>query len=102
MQNEKLFSEAAKQFRWLEIEKDKRAVLDFVLVCFFFTWNLNFTFNLKYTASVENESMVHVLKWIEKENQKGKTHLTVLLTCFKLCKQIPSNVPYLQQTLLWQ
>lgn len=35
MQNEKLFSEVAKQFRWLEIEKDKRAVLNFVLVCFF-------------------------------------------------------------------
>lgn len=32
----------------------------------------------------------------KKEDEKGKTHLTGLSTCFKLCKQISSNVPYLQ------
>lgn len=84
MQNEKLFSEVAKQFRWLKIEKDKRSVLDFVLVFFFFffTWNLSFTFHLKYIASVENESMVNVLKMDRKRESEWEDTLSSTLNMF--------------------
>lgn len=41
MQNEKLLSEVAKQLRWLKIEKDKTSVLDFVLVFFFFLFEIS-------------------------------------------------------------